>query len=164
MVFGPLIRTSYRTFSSHISTPTQDLLSKWTGASSSSGNTTDPIKEKSAGYDKEDYSLTAQSLHSKPSDDLEMGKYHVVDPVPAVPWHGVGGNDRLSRDQSGMAVNQHAALANLDPRAGATDGGVGEKAPMGTSASAAYEQHGGRGVGLPGHKIGVSTDYKLERE
>ena len=125
-----------------------------------SSDGSDPYsKNRSRHFEKA--SSTSHSLKSKPSN-LEAGTCHVAEHMPTRPPTGKQ-QARLSRAPDGMALNQVAALANLDPRVGATDTGFGEKGPLGTSASAGTER-GGRGAGVPGHKIGVSRDYKLERE
>ena len=64
----------------------------------------------------------------------------------------------LRRDESGMAVNQEAALANLDPRSQTNAPGV---EPMGTSTHAVADDKQGS---VPDQGIGVSRGLKVESQ
>ena len=97
---------------------------------------------------------------SSSDSQLEAQSYDLDDiskPEPVAKKDGQAG----PRDDKGMAVNQDAALANLDPRVRARDDGKGQTRRMGTSTEAVADQPTSN---APGEGIGVSRDYRLESE
>ena len=117
------------------------------------------------------------SLRSKPSQ-LEAGTYTHNEKLSSMPGQAIttennngttpyssvqppSTTQQTPRDGHGLALNQEAALANLDPRAQAVDMGDGTTQKMGTSPNATVED---RDESPPGQGIGVSRDWKLEKE
>lgn len=98
------------------------------------------------------------SLHSKYSQ--ADGRTHEMNKVqPPMPKGVVDDKARASqRDENGMAVDQAAALASLDPRNSVQESG---KKKMGISAQAVAEEPTEK---VPSQGIGVSRDYRLDSE
>ena len=65
------------------------------------------------------------------------------------------------RSKDGMAADQDAALASLDPRSQARDVGSGEMQRMGNRSAAVTNAEPGD---VPNEGIRISRDWKLERE
>ena len=110
---------------------------------------------------KDPFDITP-SLRSKPSD-FESQLYPLQDKpehsVPAVPTHAHTGSATVGkRDANGMAEDQNAALAGLDPRPKNIDLD-GQRQSLGTTTHAVS----GIEVNTPPEEgISVNRDYKLE--
>ena len=67
----------------------------------------------------------------------------------------------MHRDESGMAINQDVALANLDPRLQAKDPGNGSTMQsLGSSAQAGFDEE--KRDGVPHQGIGVRREFELK--
>ena len=147
VTFRPLIRNGYLVFAAQLSPRTRERIERISHVSS------EPKPDKMSDLPHSGSSTNihgssrSHSHESKPSD-VESGP----PPVPKVYA------DILPRDKSGMAVNQDAAVANLDPRVRTNDG---QTKKMGTSSQAIASDSQD---GTPGEGIGVSRDWRLESE
>lgn len=150
----PVIVSTYGFVTSRLSSRSRDRVSKFTGVvpadSSKSDLKTGAYMEMNSTGRKEGVSNASTSLHSRPSD-LEA--------------QDVGGDRMYTEktfmpvDKSGMAVNQDAALASLDPRLQGKGGGGAHAQPLGSSARAGVneEKHN-----IPENGIGVERQWDLE--
>lgn len=150
----PLIVKTYALVTSRLSSRNRERVSRLTGVSpgdhSKINLKSNAYMEMNSAPHREGASGASPSLRSKQSDlEAQNGfnkgdVYKDTTPLPV--------------DQGGMAIDQSAALATLDPRLQANAASEGRTQPLGSSAQAGVhdEQRD-----VPDHGIGVQRDWRL---
>ena len=148
----PVIVKTYDFVTSRLSSRNRERVSRLTGVSPGDHSKTNL---KSNAYmemtpHRRGVSDNSPSLRSKPSDLEAQNCFSKVDvymdktPLPV--------------DQGGMAVDQSAALATLDPRLHANAASESQVQPLGSSAQAGVHEDQSD---VPHHGIGVQRDWRL---
>ena len=187
VTFRPIIKSGYMIFSRSLSRKYQDRLSRFTGIdgtspdrmksvgihdvgigrkeSPSDSNTTnrkDPfdvtpsLRSKKSDLEAQAYPMDEKPQHKHPVPPLANGVPAAAPAQQQHPYQGIG-----QRDRNGMAVDQEAALAALDPRPKDVHLSDGQRESLGTTTEV---NHPGRHeAGTPPEEgIKVNRGYALE--